>query len=99
MHSLIHRFCLLRATASMLWGCRQQSMVGAWAGKKRAPHTCSRLAGEKCCVWQVRLSWPGVAGGSGGSCSSNIQWPALEGLLLLGVSGVNPVTLTMQVGA
>ena len=46
-------------------------------------------------AWQVRLSWPGAAGGN--ACGANVQWPALEGIRVLGVAGVDPVTLTMQV--
>lgn len=46
-------------------------------------------------MWQVRLSWPGKAGGN--ACTASTQWPALQGMQVLGVSGVDPATLTMQV--
>ncbi len=51
---------------------------------------------------QVRLSWQGPSGAAAGSsCDSNsaVQWPALQGLVILGAPAANPASVTMQVRA
>ena len=51
---------------------------------------------------QVRLSWQGPSGAAaGGSCDGNsaVQWPALQGLVILGAPAANPASVTMQVRA
>ena len=44
---------------------------------------------------QLVVSWPGANGGqSGGACTGNIKWPALDSIVLLGTAaGANGITM------
>ena len=47
---------------------------------------------------QLVVSWPGAYGGqSGGACTGNITWPALDSIVLLGTAaGANGITMQVR---
>lgn len=47
---------------------------------------------------QLVVSWPGAYGGqSGGACTGNVTWPALDSIVLLGTAaGANSITMQVR---
>jgi hypothetical protein len=74
--------------------CCWQSSASADGGRLTCLHMHMQVDG----AGNLTMRFTGPPGASAGAtCSAGVQWPQLDGLLLLGAGAVDPATLTVQV--